>query len=127
VAAENYPEQVTSEVLSLSKGEARNASKGGYDMWYLYITANQNGAFYTGITSDLERRFKEHLRGKGGHYTKYNRPRRLIYTEKFNSRVQAEERERQIKCWSRSKKKALIDGDTDKLLKLSISRDHLRC
>jgi len=94
-------------------------------MWYLYITKNQNSAFYTGITSNLERRLKEHLRGKGGHYTKRNRPQKLLYTEKFSSRVEAESRETQIKRWSRKKKQALIEGDFEKLRKLSISRDHL--
>jgi len=94
-------------------------------MWYLYITKNQNRAFYTGITSDLERRLKEHLRGKGGHYTKRNRPQKLLYTEKFSSRVEAEARERQIKRWSKKKKEALIKGNLEQLRKLSISRDHL--
>ncbi len=94
-------------------------------MWYLYITKNRNSAFYTGITSNLERRLKEHLRGKGGHYTKRNRPLKLLYTEKFSSRVEAEARERQIKCWSKKKKEALIEGNLEQLRKLSISRDHL--
>jgi predicted GIY-YIG superfamily endonuclease len=94
-------------------------------MWYLYITKNRNGAFYTGITSNLERRLKEHLQGKGGHYTKHNKPQKLLYTEKFSSRVQAQAREGQIKRWSRKKKKALIEGNVDELRKLSISRDHL--
>jgi putative endonuclease len=95
-------------------------------MWYLYITKNQNSAFYTGITSNLERRLKEHLRGKGGHYTKRNRPQKLLYTEKFSSRVEAEVRETQIKRWSRKKKEALIKGNLEQLRKLSISRDHLK-
>lgn len=94
-------------------------------MWYLYITINQNGALYTGITSNLERRFKEHLQGKGGHYTLNNRPQKLLYTEKFSNRAQAEARERQIKRWSRKKKKALIEGDFEQLRKLSVSKDHL--
>jgi len=94
-------------------------------MWYLYITKNENGAFYTGITSNLERRLKEHLQGKGGHYTKNNKPQKLLYTEQFDSKVEAQARELQIKRWSRKKKKALIEADFKKLRKLSISRDHL--
>jgi len=94
-------------------------------MWYLYIARTHNGHFYTGITTNLERRFTEHLQGKGGHYTKQNRPQKLLYTEKFSSRVQAQAREGQIKRWSRKKKQALIEGNVDKLRKLSISRDHL--
>jgi putative endonuclease len=94
-------------------------------MWYLYITKNHNGAFYTGVTSNLERRLKEHRQGKGGHYTRNNRPQKLLYTEKFISRRRAEERERQIKRWSKAKKKALVEANLDQLRKLSISRDHL--
>jgi predicted GIY-YIG superfamily endonuclease len=94
-------------------------------MWYLYITENLNGAYYTGITTNVERRFKEHLIGRGGQYTSRNRPQQLVYTETFPTRIQAERREQQIKHWSRAKKKALIEGDADKLRKLSISRDHL--
>jgi predicted GIY-YIG superfamily endonuclease len=93
-------------------------------MWYLYITENSNGAYYTGITTNLERRLKEHLRDKGGRYTSRNRPERLLYTEVFSTRMQAEFREQQIKRWSRKKKKALIEGDMDKLRELSVSRDH---
>jgi predicted GIY-YIG superfamily endonuclease len=92
-------------------------------MWYLYITENQNGAYYTGITTCLERRFKEHRQGKGGRYTRHNRPEQLLYTETFSSRYQAELRELQIKRWSRVKKKALIERDFETLQQLSISRD----
>jgi len=92
-------------------------------MWYLYITKNQNGAFYTGVTTDVNRRFKEHLRGKGGHYTSQSRPQKLLYTEEFRSRAEAEAREKQMKRWSRKKKQALIEGNTEALRRLSISRD----
>ncbi|MBN2183593.1 MAG: GIY-YIG nuclease family protein [Sedimentisphaerales bacterium] len=91
-------------------------------MWYLYITQNSNGAYYTGITNNLERRLKEHLRGKGGHYTRRNRPVELLYTERFARRNQAEARERQIKRWSRKKKQALIEGNLEQLRQFSISR-----
>ena len=92
-------------------------------MWYLYITQNANGAFYTGVTNNLEKRLKEHFEGKGGRYTRRNRPERLLYTEQFDSRDKAEEREAQIKRWSRAKKQALINGDLDELRRLSVSRD----
>ena len=94
-------------------------------MWYLYITKNQNGAFYTGVTSNLERRLKEHHKGKGGHYTKHNRPQKLLYKEQFDSKAEAQARESQIKRWGRKKKTALIEGNLEQLRKLSISRDHL--
>jgi predicted GIY-YIG superfamily endonuclease len=94
-------------------------------VWYLYITKNQNGAYYTGITTNVERRFKEHRQGKGGRYTSHNRPEELLYTEVFLNKLQAEFREQQIKRWSRKKKKALIKGEIDELQKLSVSKDHV--
>ena len=93
------------------------------NMWYLYIPRNWNGAFYTGITANLDRRQAEHRRGKGGNYTRRNRPHKLLYTEQFTRRDQAEARERQIKRWSRAKKEALINGDLNGLRRLGISRD----
>ena len=92
-------------------------------MWYLYITKNRNGAFYTGITTDLDRRLAEHRRGKGGNHTRRNKPQKLLDTEPFSKRDEAEARERQIKRWSRAKKEALVSGDLNELRRLSISRD----
>ena len=91
-------------------------------MWCLYILECADGAYYIGITDDLRRRFSEHKSGKGGCYTKRNRPRAIIYSEKFETRAVAEKRERQIKGWSRAKKKALILGNLDVLCELSVSR-----
>jgi predicted GIY-YIG superfamily endonuclease len=83
-------------------------------MWYLYISENPNGAYYTGITTNLKRHFKKHRIGKCGQYTSRNRPQKLVYTETFPDRIQAEHREQQIKHWSRAKKTALIEGNFDK-------------
>ncbi len=83
----------------------------------------KDGAIYTGITDDINRRFKEHAQGKGGHYTNYNRPKEVLYKEPFKNKLYAERREQQIKRWSRTKKLALISGDKDKLINLSKSRD----
>jgi len=93
-------------------------------MWYLYIARTRKGRFYTGITTNLERRFTEHRQGKGGHYTSRNKPLKLLHVETFPDRKKAQARESQIKHWSRAKKKALMKGNVDKLRKLSISRDH---
>lgn len=77
-------------------------------MYYLYILRCQRGKLYTGITSDIQRRFKEHRRKKA-HFTSYNLPEEVIYTETFPDRKQAAKRERQLKRWTRAKKMALID------------------
>ncbi|MDO8747638.1 MAG: GIY-YIG nuclease family protein [Candidatus Omnitrophota bacterium] len=92
-------------------------------MWYVYMLKCQDGAIYTGITDDIARRFKEHAQGKGGHYTNCNRPREVLYKEPFEDRLDAEQREQQIKRWSKVKKLALIGGDKSELINLSKSRD----
>jgi len=92
-------------------------------MWYVYILECRNKALYTGVTNNIERRLKDHQEGNGGHYTSYNRPGRILYTEEFKSLSEAKIREQQIKRWSRAKKLALIKGDLVELANLSRSRD----
>jgi putative endonuclease len=92
-------------------------------MWYVYILECSDKALYVGMTDDVERRFKEHLLGIGGHYTAYNKPTKILYTEKLDLRSQAEAREKQIKRWTQKKKMALVLGDFEHLRSLSISRD----
>ncbi len=78
--------------------------------YYVYILECSNKSLYTGITTNLERRFKEHKRGKGGHYTISNLPKKILYSEVYRNRSEATKRELQIKTWSRNKKLALIKG-----------------
>ena len=92
-------------------------------MWYVYMLRCTDGAVYTGITDNINRRFKEHVQGKGGRYTNYNRPKQILHKEPFENRIDAEKREQQIKRWSKTKKIALINGEGDKLIILSKSRD----
>ncbi|NQU16828.1 MAG: GIY-YIG nuclease family protein [Candidatus Saganbacteria bacterium] len=79
--------------------------------YHVYILKCKDGALYTGITSNLERRFKEHKDGKGGHYTSSNPPVQFLYSEEHQNRSAATKREIQIKGWTRTKKIALIKGE----------------
>jgi len=79
--------------------------------FFVYILECSNKTLYTGITTDVERRFKQHQAGEGGHYTSYNRPKKIRYYEEYGTRSEALKREAQIKSWSRTKKLALIKGD----------------
>ncbi|KKS44622.1 MAG: Excinuclease ABC C subunit domain protein [candidate division CPR1 bacterium GW2011_GWA2_42_17] len=72
------------------------------------------------MTNDLNRRMAEH-KNKYSNYTKKFSDVKLVYSEKLNSRQEATSRERQIKGWSFAKKKALIDGNRELLIKLSKS------
>jgi len=50
-------------------------------MYYVYMLRCQDGKIYMGITDDTARHFKEHVHGKGGCYTNYNRPDAVSYKE----------------------------------------------
>ena len=76
-------------------------------MYYVYILECQDGTLYTGITTDVQRRFQEHRLGKGGAYTKARGAKKLVYLEKCQNRSSALKREAEIKNFSREKKLAL--------------------
>ena len=77
--------------------------------YYLYILQCSDSSLYTGITTDLERRFGEHLSGaKGAKYTAAHRPENLVYSRKFSNRSKASIEEARIKKLKRSDKLILI-------------------
>lgn len=76
-------------------------------MYYVYLLRCKDKSLYTGITTDVERRFKEHRFGAGGHYTRSHTPEKIIYREKAATRSDALKREAEIKSWSREKKMQL--------------------
>ena len=67
-----------------------------------------DGSLYTGITTDIKRRMKEHQGGRGAHYTAWKGVKRLLYSEPQNNRSTAQKREAVIKRWPRQKKLKLI-------------------
>lgn len=88
------------------------------NQWVVYILKCKNGDLYTGITDNLQRRFKEHTSGKGGHFTKSFAAEEILFSEKHPDKSSALKREAQIKGWTREKKLALIKGDAALLKKL---------
>lgn len=92
------------------KEEARPLSKKRREKWFLYILRCADSSLYTGITKDLERRFKSHSEGKGARYTRTRRPLERVYEEPCRSRTEALTRECAVKALSKSKKLALIDN-----------------
>jgi len=80
-------------------------------MYYVYLLQCSDGTIYTGITTDVERRFQEHKNGKGGHYTSSRKAVKLLYTEKQKNRSNALKREAEIKGWRREKKLNLVGAD----------------
>jgi len=79
--------------------------------WYVYILQCNDDSLYTGITTDLVRRVKEHNFDNqlGAKYTKARRPVTLLYSEPCENRREASQREYQIKKYSRIKKLQLLD------------------
>lgn len=65
-------------------------------------------SLYTGITTDVERRFAEHVAGKGAKYFRGREPVKLVYLEEGHDRASASRRELAIKGMSASRKRALI-------------------
>ncbi len=78
--------------------------------WHVYIVRTQRGKFYTGISTDVERRFFEHLTGfKGAKALKGDPAQELIYVEAAEDRSAASRRECAIKKLSRQQKEELIN------------------
>ena len=75
---------------------------------YVYIIECKDNTYYTGWTTNLERRIKAHNNGNGAKYTKARRPVKLIYYEEFPDKNQALKRKYAIKQLTRKQKELLI-------------------
>lgn len=81
-------------------------------MNYTYILKCADGTYYTGWTTDLEKRLKVHNKGTGAKYTKARLPVSLVYHEEYASKSEAMKREYAIKQMTRKEKEALIQTRT---------------
>lgn len=87
---------------------------------FVYILECSDGSYYTGVTNNIEKRLKDHERGYlRGCYTFERRPVQLIYLRGFESAYKAIAFEKQVKGWTRAKKKALIQNNITELISLS--------
>ncbi len=75
---------------------------------FCYILECSDGTYYTGWTTDPERRVAQHNKGSGARYTKTRRPVRLVYLEEQPDKIAALKRERAIKALPRKKKMELF-------------------
>lgn len=77
--------------------------------WTVYIIRCDDNSLYTGVTTDLERRFQEHLgRPRGAKYFNGRKPMEVVYSENGHTRSSACQREAAIKKLSREEKLCLI-------------------
>jgi putative endonuclease len=77
---------------------------------YVYMVECDGGSIYTGLSSNPQRRFREHQNG-GSRFTSGRSALRLLCTEHHPTRSAAAHRERQLKGWTRAKKLALAHAD----------------
>ncbi|VAW10699.1 hypothetical protein MNBD_BACTEROID03-1376 [hydrothermal vent metagenome] len=92
--------------------------------YHVYILACSDGSFYTGITSNLNQRIRQHRQGYfKGSYTSKRRPVKLKYSLEFNNVIQAILFEKQVKGWTRAKKIALINEDFNTIQLLAECRN----
>jgi putative endonuclease len=78
-------------------------------IWFVYMIRTEDGQLYTGITTDIQRRWQEHSSGKGGaRYFRTRKPERVCFAEQHPDRSSASKREAEIKKFSKSVKEELV-------------------
>jgi putative endonuclease len=87
----------------------------------MYILKCADNSYYTGSTTNLELRLKQHQSGKGANHTKKRLPVELVYYEEYSRIDEAFYREKQVQGWNRKKKEALINGENNLLPELAIA------
>ena len=77
--------------------------------WFVYIIRADDDSLYTGITTNVDRRFNEHLEGpNGARYFNGRKPLEVVYIEGGHDRSSASSREYEIKQLSRAQKLGLM-------------------
>ena len=84
------------------------ARHGANQDWYLYLVRCKDGSLYTGITTDVDRRFKAHQEKAGAKYLKGRGPLRLVFTERIGAKNLAFQVEHAVKRWPKSRKEQLV-------------------
>ncbi|MEH6824710.1 MAG: GIY-YIG nuclease family protein [Motiliproteus sp.] len=81
--------------------------------WYLYIIETVRGKLYTGISTDIARRFEQHKTGRGGaKFFRSDPPLRIRWSAIFSDRSSASKAEYRIKQLTRQQKLDLIRLDS---------------
>ncbi len=73
-------------------------------MWHIYILLCRDKSLYTGITNNLQKRFQQHINGKGGAYTRSHKPIKILYVASIATKSEALKREAYIKTLPRKRK-----------------------
>ncbi|MCH2073546.1 MAG: GIY-YIG nuclease family protein [Puniceicoccaceae bacterium] len=80
------------------------------ETWSVYIIRCADSTFYTGISTNVARRFEEHVSGgpKSAKYLRGRAPLDLIYTKEIGTQSEATIEERRIKALTKAQKLNLI-------------------
>ncbi len=89
----------------MSKSPSDDTAGGGH---YVYIIECSDGTYYTGYTTDVERRVAEHNDGTGAKYTRGRQPVTLVHVEAYETQSAAMQREHAIKQLRRAEKESLV-------------------
>ncbi len=81
------------------------------DFWNVYIIETECGKLYTGVATDIDRRFEEHKSSKkGAKFFRSARPKKIVYRLEGLERSLALRFEIKIKGLTRPQKLALISS-----------------
>jgi len=78
--------------------------------WQVYMILCSDASLYTGITTDIDRRFSQHAAGRGAKYFRGRSPQRVVFLEAGHSRSSATRRELALKKLTHTEKKALVSA-----------------
>lgn len=74
------------------------------DGWHLYLLRCRGGSVYAGITTDVERRFREHASGRGAKYTRSHPPECVLASRTYPDRASASRAEHALKRQPKARK-----------------------
>lgn len=97
---------------SLTAGNAPIEAPPAESCWWLYMVRMADGRLYTGISTDVARRFSQHVNGKGARALRGKGPLTLVWQQQVGARSVALKLEYRLKRWRKARKEALINSPT---------------
>jgi putative endonuclease len=83
---------------------------GGMMTWKVYMIRCRDNSLYTGITTDVERRFIDHKQGRGAKSLRGKGPLNLVFSAKIGPRSRALKLEYRIKQLSKEQKERIVSS-----------------
>lgn len=78
--------------------------------WFIYMIRCVDNSLYTGITTNVTKRFQAHESGKGAKYLKTRRPFELVFQQEVGDRSQASKLEYAVKQLPKKRKELIVQG-----------------